>query len=300
MSADGTSRTATKTFGRFPGLPARAGASALGRIDRPLYQSRRKSSRQPDAPIVVCEGEKAADAAARIFPKSIATTSSGGAQAADKTDWTPLAGRRVLIWPDNDEAGGKYAREVAAILAALECDVSIIDAAALAAIDPNGGKRAPAKGYDAADALAEWPDSGGCARWRPALPSRSIRGRPTCLFTLHDGRARGLAVEIERGRGHAKRMEMARIAAPFEVLGACRDPHGGGWGKSLRWRDDDGRVHVRHVADADLHGEPAALCAGLAHDGLRIDPARQRVLRRLPFAAAIETARNSRLADRLA
>lgn len=42
----------------------------------------------PDAPVVVAEGEKAADAAARVFPKSITTTSSG-AQAAHKSDWTP-------------------------------------------------------------------------------------------------------------------------------------------------------------------------------------------------------------------
>ena len=111
---------------------------------RPLLNLEKIAS-DADAPVVVTEGEKAADAAARIFPKSIATTSSGGAQAAHKSDWTPLAGRRVLIWPDNDEAGGKYALEVAAILSALDCDVSIIDAAALAAIDPNGGAREPAK-----------------------------------------------------------------------------------------------------------------------------------------------------------
>ena len=84
--------------------------------------------------------------------------------------------------------------------------------------------------------------------------------------------ASGLAIEIERGRGDAKRLETVRISAPFEVLGECRDPHGPAWGKVLRWRDDDGRQHVRHVADATLHGEPAALCASLADLGLRIDP----------------------------
>ena len=90
--------------------------------------------------------------------------------------------------------------------------------------------------------------------------------------------ATGLAIEIDRKQGETKRTETLWIAAPFEVLGASRDPHGGDWGKVLRWRDDDGRVHVRHVADADLHGEPAALCASLAHHGLRIARARQRDL----------------------
>ncbi|HZZ22550.1 MAG TPA: hypothetical protein VFE60_08265, partial [Roseiarcus sp.] len=89
----------------------------------------------PSAPVVICEGERAAEAAAAIFPNSIATTSSGGAGAAAKTDWTPIAGRSILIWPDHDAAGEKYAREVATILTALDCSVAIIDAKALAAID---------------------------------------------------------------------------------------------------------------------------------------------------------------------
>ena len=39
--------------------------------------------------------------------------------------------------------GAKYAEQVAAILAALDCAVSIIDAAALASLNPNGGARDP-------------------------------------------------------------------------------------------------------------------------------------------------------------
>jgi hypothetical protein len=125
---------------------------------RPLYNLDKIAARS-DAPIVVAEGEKAADAAARVFPEWITTTSCGGAKAAAQSDWTPLAGRRVIVWPDNDEAGARYARLVAAILAVLECDVETIAAAALAAID--GGARTPQfdpKGWDAANAIAEWHD----------------------------------------------------------------------------------------------------------------------------------------------
>jgi putative DNA primase/helicase len=125
--------------------------------DRPLYNLP-AIGEQPNAPIIICEGEKAADAAARIFPSSIATTSSGGAGAAAKTDWAPLAARPVLIWPDQDAAGEKYARELAAILARLDCTISIVDAKALATIHPNGGAREPPEKWDAADAVAEWRD----------------------------------------------------------------------------------------------------------------------------------------------
>lgn len=67
--------------------------------------------------VVVTEGEKAADAARSIG--FTATTSAGGSQAAAKTDWLPLAGKEVIILPDNDAAGRKYAYTVAGILAKL-------------------------------------------------------------------------------------------------------------------------------------------------------------------------------------
>ncbi len=63
---------------------------------RALYNLEKLAAR-PDAAVVICEGEKAADVAAKIFPKSAATTSPGGSQAARKADWNPLAGRTVLI-----------------------------------------------------------------------------------------------------------------------------------------------------------------------------------------------------------
>jgi putative DNA primase/helicase len=65
-------------------------------------------------PVIVVEGEKAADAGRSIG--LLTTTSPHGAKAADRADWTPLAGRDVLILPDNDAPGEGYAARVAAIL----------------------------------------------------------------------------------------------------------------------------------------------------------------------------------------
>jgi putative DNA primase/helicase len=70
----------------------------------------------PNAPVVVCEGEKKADRVSELFPGWLGTTSMGGARAAKLTDWTPLAGRDVVIWPDHDVAGLNFAREVVALL----------------------------------------------------------------------------------------------------------------------------------------------------------------------------------------
>lgn len=59
----------------------------------------------PDAPVLVVEGEKAWDAARRLFPKVIACTWSGGCKALSKSSWALLTGRKVVLWPDNDEPG---------------------------------------------------------------------------------------------------------------------------------------------------------------------------------------------------
>jgi hypothetical protein len=245
-------------------------------IPRPLYNLD-KIVANPDAPGIVCEGEKAADAASRIFPDRIATTSSGGANAASKTDWTSLAGRRVLVWPDNDEAGATYASQAAAILAEHGCDASIIDADALARIDPNGGAREPTKeGWDAADAVAERTDIEALRKAAIGLAKSFDPGPAYLSFPPYTMDADGLTIEKKVGR--AKQAQTLWVSAPFEVVGECRDPHGRSWGKTLRWRDADTREHMRYVADAALQGDPGALCAGLADHGLRIDPAGQRDL----------------------
>ena len=94
---------------------------------RPLYRLPAICELGMDDSVYVTEGEKAADA---LVTKGFeATTSSSGAMAPGKTDWTPLAGRQVTIWPDNDPPGLDYAHAVAGILTSLDppATVRIID-----------------------------------------------------------------------------------------------------------------------------------------------------------------------------
>lgn len=56
-------------------------------------------------PIVVVEGEKAADAASTIFKKADIVTWVGGAANIYQGDWSLLKGRQVILWPDNDQPG---------------------------------------------------------------------------------------------------------------------------------------------------------------------------------------------------
>ena len=82
---------------------------------RPLYNLPELRER-PDAPVLVVEGEKTSDAARRLFSSYVPTTSMSGAKAPHLSDWRPLKGREVVVWPDNDSDGLRYARAVAALV----------------------------------------------------------------------------------------------------------------------------------------------------------------------------------------
>ncbi len=81
---------------------------------RPLYKLPMLSDAQR---VFVTEGEKAAEAV--ISLGLMATTSPHGSQSAGSADWSPLAGKEIVILPDNDTAGRKYASDVINLLAKL-------------------------------------------------------------------------------------------------------------------------------------------------------------------------------------
>ncbi len=108
---------------------------------RPLYNQMGMAGANT---IVLVEGEKCAEAL--IALGICATTAMNGAKAPiDKTDWAPLAGKTMTIWPDHDEPGLNYARKAASAAArAGAAHVEILK------VPPDK----PPK-WDAADAVAE-------------------------------------------------------------------------------------------------------------------------------------------------
>jgi putative DNA primase/helicase len=94
--------------------------------DRPLFNSDLLAARQM-APVLVVEGEKAADGAAQYVPDGwVVTTWQGGSNAWQNTDWSLLAGHKVVIWPDNDGPGVNAAAEIQAVLASLQVPTSLV------------------------------------------------------------------------------------------------------------------------------------------------------------------------------
>ena len=133
-----------KTFRplRWDGRVWRAGAqprpASLYRLE--LVRVRCRSQ------IVVVEGEKACDEiAARAIPRILAVTWPGGSGAVERADWSPLAGRDVVLWPDADDAGRAAMTKLAGILAPNVASLKMVRTDDLE------------KGYDAADVPLEEP-----------------------------------------------------------------------------------------------------------------------------------------------
>lgn len=79
----------------------------------------------------IVEGEKASDWLSFTLDTAIVVTWAGGAASVDRTDWSPLAGQCVVLWPDFDSGGFEAMRRIQAILRGLGCFVLVLDVAAL-------------------------------------------------------------------------------------------------------------------------------------------------------------------------
>ena len=106
-----------------------------------------------DKPLLVVEGEKAAEAAHHLFgDRYEATTSIGGVEKGPHSDWTPARGRQIVIWPDADGKGRDHGAEVAGLChAAGAAGVRMVETAQL----PDGwdlADRAP-DGFDIEQAV---------------------------------------------------------------------------------------------------------------------------------------------------
>jgi len=86
----------------------------------PIYYT----DKHRDMPIIINEGEKALRGSEAIY-EGDSCTWHGGVNAWQKADWSPIFGRDVWIFPDNDEAGIKCANDIAKMLKKNGCKVKI-------------------------------------------------------------------------------------------------------------------------------------------------------------------------------
>jgi AAA domain len=159
--------------------------------------------------VALVAGEKCADALMRVG--IVATTAMGGAATAiDKTDWWPLAGKIVAVWPDHDEAGAKYADAVIAKLRSIGAQVRRVTVP----IDRP-------KEWDAADAVTEGFDVEALL-----VASTRVNGKTSQPFDVTQWRA------AERFTGEPKPRRWL-VEGVFPLAQAALVAAGGGVGKSF-------------------------------------------------------------------
>lgn len=249
---------------------------------RPLYGLDRLAAR-PAAPVLVTEGEKAADAAALLFPDAIYITSQGGSKVPGKSDWTPLQGRRVTIWPDNDEPGAGFAAKVAEL-------VTVAGAESVRTVE------VPAdwpKGWDLADALPDGVAPGRLAELLDDSPDGAAPELPPGFRMT----SKGLFFFPDPTKNNPEGLPDF-IADPFRVVGETRSDTGEAWGVFLRWRDREGRQHQWAIPRRLIHRPGNEIAEELEHAGLpcRPDSRAHDLLKR--FIGGVKVARLLRCVSR--
>lgn len=139
------------------------GLSGTPLADLPLYRIERLGA---EPLVVLCEGEKAADALWSHGIQAVATV-TGAASCPGIGPLGELAGRHVVLWPDNDEPGRAHMARVAERLGQTAARVSQVE-----------WTEAPEHG-DAADFLAEGKTAGDVRAFletaKAMEPLRSVR-----------------------------------------------------------------------------------------------------------------------------
>jgi hypothetical protein len=81
---------------------------------------------RPHAPVLIVEGEKAAEIARQIFPDWVVLAWKGGSGNAGNIDVDPLAGRSVVLWPDADDAGDGAMKAIGRSALKVGADVRLV------------------------------------------------------------------------------------------------------------------------------------------------------------------------------
>ncbi|MEG3176190.1 DUF927 domain-containing protein [Sphingomonas sp. RB3P16] len=271
---------------RSKGLPA----------PRPLYGLDRLAQR-PDAPVVVAEGAKSADAAGSLLPDHVAVSWQGGANAISQSHWRTLAGRDVLIWPDRDrqldvfgqerayedQPGTIAAENIIEKLKGHAASIRILDLRELECSD----------GWDAADAVVEG--------WDVERASHFVQVHSTLIDTDAPGTIMPFGFEntpegLFYTEGETRRLW---ICGRLKVLAKTRDVAGTSWGLLLEWNDSDGVQHRWAMPKGMLAGDGSAIREELLSRGFDVSTDSRAKGRLLEFLARVDTPSRSRAVTRV-
>ena len=258
----------------------------------------------PDVDCWFVEGEKAAEALQKLLPDHPVLCWQGGSQAVDKSDYTPLAVRDCVIFPDYDLPGKKAAGDlVKRLTAAGVRSVRVLnvdqlerapgeplqawgDAADLVVCGWNAGRfaaflqRNDAFLHDAASGTSEARPGSVEDQLQAATPQRG--------FELFDD---GLYFLEPTKDGMLRRR---KVCARLEVLALARDTDSREWGTLVRFADPDNKVKQLVIPARSFNGDGLEASGRLLSEGLTIAPkSRQLVIEYLQTQTPTKRARTT-------
>jgi putative DNA primase/helicase len=229
---------------------------------RPFYNLD-KLYLNPEAPVLIVEGEKAALAAETLFPKHVVITTSNGAKSPGKTDFSSIKGREISIWPDFDEPGETYATNVISLLEKLNHDKTILVLNVNQAYDHLKVKypiinQHISVGWDLADAVSEnWT-----AEFIANIPGEfwEVKYEPKesqSQFVFGQYFVRSTGVYHEYINRDGKEVSFLISSRVLPLASTC-DFHGNNWGKLLEITNPtDVKVHwIMPKSLLSSNGEP--------------------------------------------
>ncbi len=269
-------------------------------MPRPLYGLDALADRSA-APVVLCEGEKAAEACWDLMPDAVSLTWPGGSTAADKANFAPLEGRAVILWADADKPG-RQAMKTAGNLArkAGAASVQWLNLPALA--DARNKGELPA-GFDAADLLAEGWDAARLAEFMARPDTLLDTKTPTPTPTPTPAPATGDRFTLETDGLYMKKPSKddedrkIRLCDPLTVPALGRDDEGGGWAPVLEFRDRDGNRRQEIIPFRNFLGDGTDGVKALADCGLEIEPGRDALDGLKQYIASAHPELRARLLD---
>lgn len=246
---------------------------------RPLYGlPGLQAATRPD--VWIAEGEKATNALAALLPGAAVVSWQGGAQAVSKADFSPLAGRDVVIWPDHDEAGKQAAEAVRRALMAVGAkSVRVLDLVQLSDYLAGQGYKLQtgddahdlkASGFSVDDMQALTDNLDKLCGSSDNPPPAQEAAPPTQPFKRHFMIDDAGVYLVDVTPDYSAYKPPRWICDKLEVLALSRSPLNGEWGSLVSFKDRDQVQHRFIIPARSFNGEGLDATGMLYENGLTI------------------------------
>ena len=222
----------------------------------PLFNANKIIS-NPDAIVVVLEGPKKATTLEQFLGNQtdyVVCSVIGGASSAKRFDWSPLHGRKVVILPDNDPHGMRFAQDVADGCKAKT--VRIVDYERVPWIEIMNNK----------DDVEDIIDRGATSKQVIDLIANRKYEMDHGLYLKNDYKIINNEIKkVDEEEGNE-----TTISTVFQFLGQAKDESSSSWSKHIRIYDYDSEIHDILIPDKDIHTDPNAVIEKLVKNGMHI------------------------------